>query len=311
MSQSQNINVMAEFVKAGITNKQIGNHESDLYVEVNEISKNVVKEHGLQPNSRFNSNIDGKPNYEFAFQYTPAWDKKIQPNATQTVAKGLPKICYAVHPETKEAVLIVRGETEPRPAPYIDDVQHYNKKLGISDIQQQCMLAGITKGWNSPESDPKVVTESMEMLSYIKTIFPEFTPDNKKDLEFVISPKNKDDVYELLLLHPVPDYPILPKNSYSITRENRIPPSGRTGLSDDFVQKKALMLISINETIQAHYVEIYKQSGLVYKDSLQNPEQKFYATPSEVMAEAHKYLKAQAIKINPELDKQQNKSIGR
>lgn len=63
-----------EIVKAGV---EYSNHESDLYVPVNEITKKIVEEYQFRGNvSTFVSNIDGKLWYDIPFAYLPYWDKK-------------------------------------------------------------------------------------------------------------------------------------------------------------------------------------------------------------------------------------------
>ena len=53
------------------------NHESDLYLPVNDITKKLLIKHGGLV-STFISQIDGKQWFDVPFQYMPFWDKKCK-----------------------------------------------------------------------------------------------------------------------------------------------------------------------------------------------------------------------------------------
>ena len=66
--------------------KAMYHHESDLYVFLTPLTKRVIdkwfKEEGLTRSlfvSTFRDQITGKPMYDIAFQYTPAFDRSIWP----------------------------------------------------------------------------------------------------------------------------------------------------------------------------------------------------------------------------------------
>ncbi len=148
--------LMTQLVKAGIKPEQMGNHKSDLYVEVNDISKAIIKDYQFKQNvTTFRSNIDGKLNYEIPFAYTPAWDKSQRADTEKTFP-GLPHHCYSKNEETSESILLIRGESGYKPAPYIADVAAHNKSLGVIPSQEEAMKVGSMFGWNVPGADPKV-----------------------------------------------------------------------------------------------------------------------------------------------------------
>jgi hypothetical protein len=96
--------LMSQLIKAGIKPEQMGNHASDLYVEVNDISKAIIKDYQFKQNvTTFHSNIDGKLNYEIPFAYTPSWDKN-QKSDTEKTAPGLPHHCYSKNEETEQSL---------------------------------------------------------------------------------------------------------------------------------------------------------------------------------------------------------------
>lgn len=69
---------------AGYPREEMYHHESDLYVYVNQLTNLVIdewfKEEELTRSlfvSTFRDQITGKPMYDIAFQYTPAFDRSI------------------------------------------------------------------------------------------------------------------------------------------------------------------------------------------------------------------------------------------
>ena len=53
----------------------VDNHESDLYVPVNETTTAILKDAKVWC-SQFRNQIDGQFWYDMAFMYDPFWDKK-------------------------------------------------------------------------------------------------------------------------------------------------------------------------------------------------------------------------------------------
>lgn len=58
---------------------EIGSHESDLYLPVNDQTRELVKEHRANGGSAstFINNIDGKLWYDIPFHYDPWWEKRL------------------------------------------------------------------------------------------------------------------------------------------------------------------------------------------------------------------------------------------
>lgn len=57
---------------------QIDHHESDLYVPVNDISREILKTYEFRSNvTCFTCNIDKKRWYDIPFAYTPWWEKRV------------------------------------------------------------------------------------------------------------------------------------------------------------------------------------------------------------------------------------------
>lgn len=56
---------------------EIDNHESDLYVKANRVSREIIKKHGREIGghnvSIFNSQIDGVAWYDIPFAFMPYW----------------------------------------------------------------------------------------------------------------------------------------------------------------------------------------------------------------------------------------------
>jgi hypothetical protein len=65
--------IYEELKQAGCT---IEHHESDLYIQVDETSKNILKKHPEIDKTRF-TGTDGKAWFELAFMYTPWWNDRI------------------------------------------------------------------------------------------------------------------------------------------------------------------------------------------------------------------------------------------
>ena len=58
-------------------NQEISNHESDLYVYVNDVTKEIVSKYTFKQNvTTFRSNIDGKLMFDIPFAYMPFWDQR-------------------------------------------------------------------------------------------------------------------------------------------------------------------------------------------------------------------------------------------
>lgn len=66
------MSLYADLIEAG---QPVSNHYSDLYTPVNEVTRELVKKHGLKA-SIFTSQIDGKPWYDAPFAFDPYWEKR-------------------------------------------------------------------------------------------------------------------------------------------------------------------------------------------------------------------------------------------
>lgn len=77
----------------------------------------------------------------------------------------LPDMCFIFSPDAKPGKYVnaVRygesgcfattyDEAQPKKAEAL--VAHMNQKLGVSDLQVECMLAGSMFGWDTPGADP-------------------------------------------------------------------------------------------------------------------------------------------------------------
>ncbi len=60
---------------------EISHHESDLYIPVNDKTRELVKKHRANGGSAttFTSQIDGKPWYDIPFHYSPWWEQRVGP----------------------------------------------------------------------------------------------------------------------------------------------------------------------------------------------------------------------------------------
>lgn len=62
--------------------QEVSSHESDLYVPVNPVTTEIIKNYEFKCNvTRFKSNVDGRQMYEIPFAYNPFWVKKGFKNA--------------------------------------------------------------------------------------------------------------------------------------------------------------------------------------------------------------------------------------
>lgn len=59
----------------------------------------------------------------------------------------IPKYCYATHPSGDLNIKIVAGEKGYYPAPYVEDVEEENKKLGVTQEVADAMIEGSMFGW--------------------------------------------------------------------------------------------------------------------------------------------------------------------
>jgi hypothetical protein len=78
------------------------------------------------------------------------------------MSPNLPDFCYAVHPSSKNIILLKKGDfgcwwhSDARPG--VDTQQicdDLNAKIGVSKAQVEAMLAGSMFGWDAPAADPK------------------------------------------------------------------------------------------------------------------------------------------------------------
>jgi len=66
--------IFEEVCQAGIP---FDNHESDLYIPVNETTKEIISRHPeVKPVSTFTNQQNGNQWYDVAFKFLPFWDKK-------------------------------------------------------------------------------------------------------------------------------------------------------------------------------------------------------------------------------------------
>lgn len=68
------MSLYTELVEAGL---DISHWQSDLYVEVNVTSREILARHDLERSNAttFKSAVDGKLMYDVPFAYEPYWDK--------------------------------------------------------------------------------------------------------------------------------------------------------------------------------------------------------------------------------------------
>ncbi len=84
-------------------------------------------------------------------------------NKVIPLRSDLPERCFGVLEETGKMIIVSRGEDEY----YNSDLNcndatvsrvvtaENNKKLGVTKIQEECMMAGLKFGWESPKADPQ------------------------------------------------------------------------------------------------------------------------------------------------------------
>ena len=84
-------------------------------------------------------------------------------NTVIPIRSNLPERCFSVLAETGEMIIIQKGES----GYYHSDLNcndatvsrvvaaENNKRLGVSKIQEECMVAGSMFGWDVPGADPK------------------------------------------------------------------------------------------------------------------------------------------------------------
>lgn len=69
----ENLLIYQQMIAAG---QECHNHESDLYVYVNEVTTKIVNEYKFRSNvTTFKSQTDGKMMYDIPFAFDPHWDK--------------------------------------------------------------------------------------------------------------------------------------------------------------------------------------------------------------------------------------------
>lgn len=68
------MSLYTELVEAGL---EISHWQSDLYVEVNATSKEILSRHALELSNAkiFRSEVDGKMLYDVPFAYEPYWER--------------------------------------------------------------------------------------------------------------------------------------------------------------------------------------------------------------------------------------------
>ena len=65
------MSTLYEDVKA--TGGYISNHASDLYIEVNDVNRELLKKHGKRA-TMFRNEVTGKLCYDVAFSFDPFWE---------------------------------------------------------------------------------------------------------------------------------------------------------------------------------------------------------------------------------------------
>lgn len=79
-------NIYDEMIKNGI---ECSNHYSDLYVPVNYITTEIVKQYRFKEDVRvFIGNIDGKATFDIPFAYKPYWIEKERQAFLLEVTRG-------------------------------------------------------------------------------------------------------------------------------------------------------------------------------------------------------------------------------
>ena len=85
-------------------------------------------------------------------------------NTVIPIRSNLPDYCFSVDEETGKMIIIKKGET----GYFNSDLEsndkivsrmiakNNNKKLGVSEMQEKCMIAGATLGWEKPEANPQI-----------------------------------------------------------------------------------------------------------------------------------------------------------
>lgn len=61
------------------TGGYIANHESDLYIEINDTNREILKRHPLQSGNKtmFTNQVTGKPCWDVPFAYDPWWSHRL------------------------------------------------------------------------------------------------------------------------------------------------------------------------------------------------------------------------------------------
>ena len=85
----------------------------------------------------------------------------------ETVAEGLPELCFSILRNTGALICIKRGESGYYPSDWDtgDPAQNQeladynNQRLGVTDAQRKAMEAGSMFGWNCPAADPRNYSE--------------------------------------------------------------------------------------------------------------------------------------------------------
>lgn len=86
---------------------------------------------------------------------------------------SLPNLCYAIHPEKKNLVIIVKGEnhftdvTDERNTPEQNRklADGHNSEMGITKAQEKAMLGGVTNGWQTPSANPQNYNEQGKFVN--------------------------------------------------------------------------------------------------------------------------------------------------
>ena len=88
------------------------------------------------------------------------------------IRSSLPKLCYAIHPESEKLIIITKGEkefvdvTDERNTPEQNRqlTDGHNSEMGVTKAQKEAMLGGIINGWQTPSANPQNYNEQGKFI---------------------------------------------------------------------------------------------------------------------------------------------------
>lgn len=88
------------------------------------------------------------------------------------IRSSLPKLCYAIHPESEKLIIITKGEmeftdvTDERNTPEQNRklADGHNSEMGVTKAQEAAMLGGIINGWQTPSANPQNYNEQGKFI---------------------------------------------------------------------------------------------------------------------------------------------------